>query len=109
MEEVRDDSMNFLKRLVEGQMADSVSKKLSVELQNLSPKQLVTIKKLLAQAVDAGIVRFLNLFDAYEIGIQLKDDSGKTHDVRKLSDGLVGELYSDNGWQAQFSKFGDSV
>ena len=107
--EVRDDCFEFLQRLIAGKMADQRSKEMFRELQTLKVDDIKIVRKLIAQAVDASIVRFLNFLDVHEIEVVFADNKGKKRDVRSLSDGLAGELYSEAGWVTQFSKFDDRI
>ena len=47
----------------------------------------------------------LQYFDANKMPVLFKTGSGEVVDIREISDGLVGELYSDDGWVAKFSRF----
>ena len=56
-------------------------------------------------AVDTTMAGFLQFLDANEIGVLFRDNRGRVHDIRAMSDGLAGEPYSEDGWIAQFSRF----
>lgn len=107
--EVRDESFDFLQRLVAGKMADKRSKKLARELRQLSPDDMTVVKKIIAEAIDASLARVLNFFDVHGIEVRFKDSKGRKHDVCALSDGLAGELYGETGWLASHSKFQDGL
>ena len=70
IQEVRDDSFEFPQRLVTGNMADQRSKEMFCELRKLKAEDLKIVRKLIAQAVDTSIVRFLNFLDVHENEVQ---------------------------------------
>lgn len=44
------------------------------------------------------------------ITLRLRVDTNKGHEeLLTMSDGLCGELYSEDGWFARFSKYGDKL
>lgn len=58
-------------------------------------------------AIDYAVHEFLfSLHEACERGDMEIKVRGK--DIVALSDGLQGEPYTDEGWQARFSKYGES-
>ncbi len=54
-------------------------------------------------------MRFLNFFDNHGLPLMMKTRDAETLNIQSLSDGLVGELYSDEGWLARFSQFKDTI
>jgi len=47
--------------------------------------------------------------DENEIGVLFEANNGRVHDVRAMSDGFAGELYSEDGWIAKFSKYNEEA
>ncbi len=109
MAQVRDDACDYLQRVISGKMADKASKEVFGRFRRLTSNDPELIEILLLQAVDAGIVRFLHFLDEFEIGILFQDHAGGKHDIRAISDGLAGELYTEDGWAARFSSFKDRI
>ena len=109
MSQVRDDTCDFLTKLLAGKMADKTSHALFVEIQECSENDLNLIKRLLVAAVDASIVQFLYFIEQNQFRLFVKDHNGVESDIVKISDGLAGELYSDEGWIAKFSRFKDRL
>jgi hypothetical protein len=106
MSDVRDDAIDFLEKLIAGKMADATSKDLRRRLPQLEPAGREAIGELLVAAVDATIARMLNYFEENDVEVTIRDAAdGSRRDIRKLSDGLVGELYTQDGWIAKFSKY----
>ncbi len=90
-------------------MADNTSKEMFDQFCELSPEGAALVRRMLVSGIDAGIARFLHFLDDNEVEVWFRDRAGNRHDVRALSDGLVGELYSDDGWIAKFSQFRDHI
>ncbi|HEX5442422.1 MAG TPA: hypothetical protein VFW87_01275 [Pirellulales bacterium] len=105
--EVRDDAFAFLQRIISGKMRDSRSNSLFEAYRRLDSEAASTLHRFLAAAADSTFVRFLNFFDANRVPLYFASKSGDVNDVQQLSDGLVGELYSDSGWLAKFSRYGE--
>lgn len=102
---VRDDALYFLEHLTSGRMVDGVSKEFYSRFQTLDTPAAEIAKDLALQAVDAGIARFLHYLEVGDFELLACDDSGKKHDIVATSDGLVGELYTEDGWVARYSKY----
>ena len=109
MERVRDDACAYLGRLFSGKMADASSKKIYEEIKKLGKDDRDIVARLLVKAVDAGIVRFLHFLDENEVEVLFGANDGKRYDIRAISDGLAGELHTDKGWVAKYSKFSDRI
>lgn len=109
MEKVRDDACGFLQRVISGKMIDATSKDLYAQFRSLSQNDSKVLMRFLTVAVDSSIVRFLHFLDVNEIEVVFRDDGGEKYDVRAISDGLAGELYSESGWINKFSSFGDRI
>lgn len=109
MTNVRDDTFSYLQRLLSGQMADVASAKVYGDLQKLSPKDMELLERVLALAVDGSLARFLNFIDEFGIALLFRTRTGEAVDIRAISDGLAGELHTDDGWIARFSAFSDSI
>jgi predicted methyltransferase len=87
-------------------MADATSKELYQRLPKLNPAQREAMEELVVTAVDGAIARMLNYFDEEEVEVIVRRPSDAIgHDIRKLSDGLAGELYTEKGWIAKYSNF----
>lgn len=109
MTHVRDDALLYLTRVISGQMADATSKELSSQCERLDERQAELLGRLLVAAVDAGIVRFLHFIDEYGLQLLYPNASGEKVNVEALSDGLAGELYTEDGWIARYSSFGNAL
>lgn len=74
-------------------------------LTNFNKEQIEVILNLIPTIVDTSMHYFLEVIDSSEdIKISLNDKDSNPMAIKELSDGLAGELYSDEGWIARFSK-----
>ncbi|HCM1609722.1 DUF6547 family protein [Vibrio sp. TRT 21S02] len=74
-------------------------------LSSLTDEQISVVKRLVTSCVDTGIHDFL-----YTLGEKQDELSVSINgkNIVKESDGLNGELFSDDGWFAKYSKYGES-
>jgi hypothetical protein len=107
IEQVRDQTISEEQRLVSGKLASREHKELYRVLEglNLEPEQFDIIGRLLTEAIERVMCNFLLFFEGYRIGILFRDEEGREHNIQAMSDGLYGELYSEAGWIAKFSRF----
>jgi hypothetical protein len=103
--DIRDSALSHFTDLMSGKMNDATSKSLCAEYCKLDKASVRTLERLMMMMADACFVRCLIFFDENEISIPMVAPSGESIDVRRLSGGLVGEIYSDNGWIAKYSRF----
>lgn len=105
MTKVRDQSISDWKKIVDGRMKGVSSVRIREVLSPLSEEQRQVFLSLVPEIVDTVLHHLLWTFeqeDDVRIGVVADDeDIASLNDV---SDGLAGELYSDEGWIARFSK-----
>ncbi|MFC0779273.1 hypothetical protein [Flavobacterium sp. HJSW_4] len=80
--------------------------KLQSELNNFSEPQKALIKEVVIKSIDTAIHDFLfaiqELSD-FENNIQILVNG---QNIVELSDGIHGESFSDDGWNAKYSEYG---
>ncbi|KAF2081925.1 DUF6547 family protein [Flavobacterium sharifuzzamanii] len=80
--------------------------KLQTEISQFNESQKELIKEIVIKSIDVAIHDFLfslqELAD-FQNNIQI---SVNGENIVELSDGIHGESYSENGWNAKFSKYG---
>lgn len=107
MKALRDEALQFFEGLVDYRLKAPALQSLQDKLDSFSPEQLNVIRGCVRASVDEGIHSFLfALHNACEEGILEITVNGKR--ITDLSDGLHGELFTEDGWQARFSQFGES-
>lgn len=98
--DLRDAVLNRALDLESGFCGSPAAKELHQKLSQLSVEQRGVLKKVLTNCIDSGIHDFL--FTLQEKG-DVRILVGGT-DVTQLSDGLNGEIFSEDGWFERFSQ-----
>ncbi|CAM4503942.1 hypothetical protein FHS16_004556 [Paenibacillus endophyticus] len=101
MSGVRDQSISFWDKLIEGKMRGSMSKKIS---ESYSTEQLEILTDIISQVVDTTLHNLLWTIeqeDQIHLKVQLDEDA---IDIKEASDGLAGELYTEDGWIIKYSE-----
>lgn len=107
MQRLRDEPFEFFEQLTQGHWKAPSLQGLQRDVRSLSPEQLEIVRRCVRSTVDEGIHDFLFALqeacekETLELRIQGKN-------VLDLTDGLHGELFTEDGWQARFSKFGET-
>ncbi|MCK6074681.1 hypothetical protein [Paenibacillus silvae] len=107
MSDLRDRSIDFFEQLVEGHWKSPSLEKLQAELQELNEKQINLVRSTLIRSLDRGIHDFLFKLQEqadFENDIEIKVQGV---DIIQSSDGLQGELFTEDGWITNFSKYGE--
>lgn len=100
IENVRDRSINQMELRINGRMKDEDSKKIYSRIQQLNKEQVELIEEMIPKIIDLTLHNMLFMFEQYpEIKLLIEKD-----DLNEESDGLAGELYTEDGWIERFSK-----
>ena len=105
VEHLRDSGIDFGDILLKKQWKAPALQNIQKELGNLSDHQKTIIHKAIVLTIDHAIHDFL-------FALQETDDiqiSVNGKNIVELSDGIHGESYTEDGWNARFSKFEPSV
>lgn len=101
MNNIRDEAIDVWERILEGKMKDEESQKLH---KMLSDKERELVKSLMPKIADTTLHHLLWTIEQEElIEVTVKDGVQKVN-INKISDGLAGELYTEDGWISRFSK-----
>ena len=98
--EVRDRTIRIFDKRIEGLMNDKASQDLHKEIQSLNSSQQEIVNTIVYQVTDLCIHNILSMFEEHE---ELKLLFGNDNLI-DMSDGLAGELYTDDGWIKKYSK-----
>lgn len=110
MLEARDEAVAVLDRLVEGRDESDRGRRMSSLLGELSAREVEACRALALEAVDITLHYVLWMFERSDrFDIVDRRPQEQPVSVRDLSDGLSGELYTEDGWIARFSRFGQAV
>lgn len=100
----RDNPISIMDKTLEGQMKSLRSAQLHQFLQSLNEEQREMVKSLVPEIVDLTLHYFMWLLeDEWSTDVHITIDS-ETFNLREISDGLCGELYTEDGWISRFSK-----
>ena len=108
MTEVRDEAISKFEMILSGKMKSDSAIMLHEKLSGFSDADRDIIKHTLVSSIDDVIHNFLWMFEQHEDDLKLlcrNDGKADWTDVEESSDGLAGELYTEDGWIAKFSQF----
>jgi hypothetical protein len=107
-EKLRDNQIQFAEDVLAGKYKSQRLIELHQQLLSLDDSQRAIALSFVRRVIDVGIHDFL--FSLVERSDVQNDISVLVdgEDVVKLSDGLHGEAYSEDGWYAKFSKYSES-
>lgn len=104
MTEVRDRAINQWEGNIEGRMKSKHSQEIFKKLQHLNIEEREYLKQLFSEVVDTTLHYLLTMIEENEkIEMIISTESGKPLSIREISDGLAGELYTEDGWIHSFS------
>lgn len=96
---VRDNTIEDFDRMMNGSMAGLTAEQVQRKIEGLNKEQLDTISWLIPQVVDQCLHNMLWMVEQEEdISLRFREQ-----ELRDESDGLSGELYTDDGWIKRFS------
>lgn len=105
--EVRDVAVAVALKSLRGQMKDQASKQLEAELAKVPESTRKLFETFATDLVDSTLHDLLSFFEGSEdFLIAFKGDEVNLVDLNEVSDGLAGELYTDEGWISRFSDLG---
>ncbi len=105
MKKVRDKVIDNWDMILNGEGTTATPKKVHQELSGFSNEQIEIIKWLVPKIVDTTMHFFLSTIEQEkEVALMVKTDDGKVINIAEISDGLAGELYTEEGWIMRFSE-----
>ena len=104
--QVYDDSMKYLKELIEGSTKWGTGKEYTDVFQKLSPNDRKVLYKYFDDTVRTVIFGLLGIYEENEkYKIVYENNGGGQVDLNKISEMLKAELSRENGWIDRFSKY----
>lgn len=101
MASVRDRSISKLEQAQSGALKGSSGKLLHELFSQFNREQQMIIKEIIIEFIDNTIFNTLSMFEEEEH----KKIFVHGVDINEVSDGLCGELFTEDGWINQFSKY----
>ena len=104
--DARDDAISQLDRLLAGGDRSERGSKLKSVVEALPPELLGPLRALTVDAIDNTLHLILWMFERSERFEIVDRESGDDRSLARTSDGFSGEIYTEDGWFARFSRFG---
>lgn len=108
MNQVRDDVIAQLEMVLEGKAKAPYLQDLVQGVSNMSPEDQAVCLKLVLLGIDKSLARTLSFFEDGASDYQIAPETGG-ETISTLSDGLSGELYTEDGWVHRFSQKPKSI
>jgi hypothetical protein len=105
MEEVRDRTINNFEAILSGKTKSQKSQLLHKQLATLDNNTIQILKEALIETIDNQLFNTLTLLEQNEELSLLYNIEEKPFNINEISDGLGGELFTENGWIEKFSKY----
>lgn len=100
IKDVRDRSIREYDMIISGKMKDEDSQKIHEEIKAMGEKEYQLIDKIIPRIVDLTMHNMLRMIEENEsLEMMVEKES-----IDEISDGLAGELYTEDGWIQRFSK-----
>jgi hypothetical protein len=104
IENVRDTTIEQWEMIVSGKMKGERGKRIKQILEpKFNEKQLDIVTDLVSQIVDSAVHNLLVTLEQEEIEVYLSNNEQVKTNIVLLSDGLAGELYTEDGWICKYS------
>ena len=101
---VRDRTISNFDRMIDGKMKGITAKCVSEKISSFNDNQLETLKWLIPKIVDLSLHNMLVMIEENnEINVEVFNGNN-ANSLKEVSDGLAGELYTEDGWILKYSK-----
>lgn len=105
MTRVRDEAIKDWDFIIDGKMKDARGQRIYQQVKELRPEDRELLRSVVAQVVDTTLHHLLwSLEDAKEVKVAVHTPEAYVPDIASRSDGLAGELYTEDGWIERFSR-----
>lgn len=104
IKKVRDVAIHNWDSIIDGKMKGQRSKEIREMFSIFNDEQIEVLKDLFPMVVDSTLHHLLWTLeqeDAIELSVEVDQ---KAKRIRDISDGLAGELYTEDGWIMRFSE-----
>ncbi|KZN28698.1 hypothetical protein [Pseudoalteromonas luteoviolacea] len=106
--EVRDEAIEKYEMIALGKMKSTEALEKNSKLQSFSEQQLKDIRSLVVSSIDDVLHNLLWMLEQHEQEICLmvgEDEDSKKENIAEVSDGLSGEIYTEDGWINSYSRY----
>ncbi|MFZ5968226.1 MAG: epimerase [Bacillota bacterium] len=104
MSEVRDETITSWDMIINGKMKGLTAQQVREKISGFSEEQIEVLKWLIPKVTDSCLYNLLTVIEQNdELKVTISDGQTDT-DIKQISDGLGGELFTEDGWITRFSK-----
>lgn len=104
MSGVRDETITNWDMIVNGEMKGITAQQVREKISSFSEEQIEVLKWLISKVTDSCLHNILITIEKNdELKVTISDGQIDTN-IKQISDGLEGELYTEDGWITRFSK-----
>lgn len=97
----RDMTINNMKKRIEGTIKGDISQEFREKLKVFTEEQKQALEYVIFQTVDSTLHNFLSMVEENDkIDLNYNGDN-----LKEISDGLCGELYSETGWIEKYTVY----
>ena len=105
IKEVRDNVVNAMNERIDGERKGITAQLIQKKIAILNNEQIEILKWLIPEIVDFSLDSMLFMFEGHP-DLQLVFQGV---DLKEVSDGLSGELYTEDGWIQKFSEYDELI
>ena len=105
IKEVRDNVIDAMNERIDGERKGITAQLIQKKIAILNNEQIEILKWLIPEIVDFSLDSMLFMFEGHP-DLQLVFQGV---DLKEVSDGLSGELYTEDGWIQKFSKYDELI
>ena len=106
IQRIRDETIEEWYETVDGKKKGITAEKIQKLLASFNDEQLDVLRQLIPEIVDTTLHYLLwTLEQENSINVSVEIGGEMSPSIRDVSDGLAGELYSEDGWIAKYSKY----
>ncbi|OOM72223.1 hypothetical protein [Clostridium sp. BL-8] len=101
--DVRDRTIHSMDMMLSGKMNGVTAKRILEKVSSFSESQLESLKWLIPKIVDLSLHNMLVMIEENdEINVEISAGD-VSNNIKEVSDGLPGELYTEDGWIMKYS------
>ena len=105
MKEVRDLTTEHYLMIKSGKMKSAIAQSIYANIQRLNEEDKSILDSVAGELIDRTISNFLRMLEnSEEFTIAIEEDVPADSNIVELSDGLAGELFTEDGWYANYSQ-----
>ncbi|MHC1686063.1 MAG: hypothetical protein AB6733_24565 [Clostridiaceae bacterium] len=102
--EVRDETITTWDMMLNGEMRGVTAQEVKEKISIFSDEQIEVLRWIIPKITDTSLHNLLVMIEQNdEMKLEVFDGE-RNYDIKEISDGLEGELYTDDGWIKRFSK-----